>query len=509
MFGVLNPEFLKMGTKASHKGRYKMKGKIAISGFIKIPVLFLLISFLLNQNILAEETDISIKTDSITYSLGARSVLGTGKFAPFLTSANQYDRHSIYSNNLSVWGNIHKDLNFNKFFDYGFGAEIDGNISSKENRIFPGEFYAEAKAWLLIFTAGMKRENFSNSDALLSSGGLLYSRNSRPMPLLTCKSVGWVKVPFTFGLLECMGGMSHGWFTDSTITRNTLLHYKYGGLRLGGKFPIKLSFVLNHAAQWGGTNPYYGTSPATIDNFIRIFLAKSGGADAPATERYNVLGNHIVSKYYGIQYDSKNFNVEFYWQNIFEDTPIRPLGMAYNVEDGLWGISFKMPKFKPLQRVALEFLSTTDMSGPWHDLDGVIYGGMDGYYNNGVYPNGWSFYGMTIGNPWLTSPKYNEGGAIGIQNNMVRLYYLSGLGSIKDINYRATIAYSQNFGNPGWNHDSKDQLSWQLETEKNIGRNLTLIIGFSGDNAKMYGNNFALLAGICWNGAFKYYSDEY
>lgn len=465
--------------------------------------------FFLNTYILAEETDLNIKTDSITYSLGARTVLGSGQYAPFLTAANQYDRHSIYSNNLSVWGNIHKDLNLKKFFDYGFGAEIDGNISSKENRIFPGEIYAEAKAWLLIFTAGMKRENFSSSDALLSSGGMLYSRNSRPLPSLTCKSVGWVKVPFTFGLLECMGGMSHGWFTDSTVTKNTLLHYKYGGLRLGGKFPVKLSYVLNHAAQWGGTNPYYGTSPATLSNFIRVFKAQSGDANAPATERYNVLGNHIISKYYGIEYEAKNFNVEFYWQNLFEDTPMRPLGFAYNIEDGLWGLSVKMPKFKPLQRVALEFLSTTDMSGPWHDLDGVIYGGMDGYYNNGVYPNGWSFYGMTIGNPWLTSPKYNDGGAIDIQNNMVRLYYFSGLGTIKDINYKATIAYSQNFGNPGWVHDSKDQFSWQIETEKNIGRNLKLSLGFSGDNGRMYGNNYALIAGICWNGAFKFYSDEY
>lgn len=441
--------------------------------------------------------------DTLKWSLGSRLVLGSGDYAPFLSAANQYDRHSIYPNNMSLWGNLHLDLDYSKFYDFGYGAEIDANLSEKENRVFPSEIYAESKLWLLVFTAGMKREQFNTTDGLLSSGGFLYSHNSRPLPALSCKSVGWVKVPFTFGFLECNGGMSHGWFSDNAVTKNTLLHYKYGGLRLGGKLPVKLTYVLNHAAQWGGVSEQFGESKVNLENFMRVFLARSGGSDAQIGDITNVLGNHIISKYYGIDVDLKDVSVSFYWQNLFEDTPMRPLGMAYNIEDGLWGLSFKMPRFKPLQRVVAEYFSTTDMSGPWHDLDGVIYGGNDNYFNNWAYPNGWSFYGMTMGNPWITSPKYNKDGNVEMENNMVRLYYLSGMGIIKNTSYKVTLAKSDNYGSCYNPYETKrSQFSWQIETDTPIKNNFSFQAGFSNDIGDMYGNNFAVLFGLTWNGSF-------
>ena len=184
--------------------------------------------------------------DTLLYDLDVRSVLGTGNFAPFLSTANQYDRHSITPNNVSVWGTLHKPMRPTATFDYGFGTELDANLSSQEKRFFPGELYAEGKAWFLIFTAGMKRAVYGNNDPVLSSGGMIWSRNSRPIPRLSIESDGYLKVPYTKGLLEVKGGLTHGWFTDSTVTKHTLLHYKYAGIRLGGACPVRLNYTLHH-----------------------------------------------------------------------------------------------------------------------------------------------------------------------------------------------------------------------------------------------------------------------
>jgi hypothetical protein len=446
-------------------------------------------------------------TDTVDYSLNARINPGFGKYTPFLSSVNQFDRYSLVPNCLSLWGSAHKRMNDSTLFDYGFGSELDANISTSENRFFPGELYVEGKAYFLKATMGMKRRIYGNQDPVLSSGGMIWSQNSRPIPGISVETNDYIDLPYTKGYVEVKGGITHGWFTDNTVTTNTLLHHKYAYVRVGGSFPVNINFGIQHVCQWAGTSPNYGYSRASWANFKRIFLGESGGASSPETEQFNALGNHIISKNLGVDLNLKSINVSLYWQNIYEDGPIKPMYKAFNVEDGLWGASVRLTKFKPLNRFVLEYMSTTDQSGPWHDLDGVIYGGLDNYYNNGVYSNGWTFYGMTIGNPWLTSPKYNEDGTVSVTNNKVRLYYLAGMGSIKDVSYKATFAYSKNWGSPSVVYDKcKRQFSYQLETSTPLHsvRNINLTLGISGDRGAMYGNNFALLLGISYFGNFFY-----
>ena len=448
-------------------------------------------------------------SDTIEYSLNARINAGGGSYAPFLSVVNQYDRHSITPNSISAWGTVNKNIKASRSFDYGFGMEMDANLSKTEKRFFPGELYVQGKAYFINAYAGMKREVFGNQDPELSSGGMLWSQNSRPMPKIAIESNGFIPVPFTKGYLEVKGGLSHGWFTDSTVTTNTLLHHKYAYFRVGGSFPINISYGIQHVCQWAGTSPSYGKSQASWDNYKRIFFGYGGSSDAAATEQYNALGNHIISQNVGLDINLSSANISLYWQDISEDPPVFLMRMnkAYNVEDGLWGMSVRLHDFKPFSAFVLEYMNSTDQSGPWHDLDGVIYGGTDSYYNNGVYPNGWSFYGMTIGNPWLTSPKYNENGIVSFQNNKVRLYYFSGKGSFSTYSYKFTVAYSQNYGSPQNIFDNcKKQLSYQIEasTPLSMLKSTRVSLALSGDHGKMYGNNFAALLGISYSGLFDY-----
>jgi len=447
------------------------------------------------------------RPDSIVYSINSRINGGTGSHTPFLSTANQYDRFSFSPNSLSIWGTLHKEVKSKNKFDYGFGLELDGNVSKTENRFFPGEFYAQGKIYFLNAYAGSKSEVFGDQDEELSSGGMLWSQNSRPMPKLAIESNGYIAVPYTKGFAEVKGGLSHGWFNESSAIQNLLLHHKYGYIRLGGSLPVNIHYGIQHVAQWGGKSTIYGTMPVTLDNYLRIFLGKSGNSSANMSDQINTLGNHIISQNLGLDLKLRFASIAFYWQNLTEDPPVKFITNSPDIEDGLWGMSVKLPKFNLLNHFTIEYVSTTDQNGPWHDLDGVIYGGLDSYYTNGLIPNGWSYKGMTIGNPWITSPKYNVNGTTSTTNNTIRLYYFSGKGMIKSFNYRLTLAYSENFGMTAAIHNEcKKQLSWQFETSTpaKFLKNTQISLGISGDRGSMYGNNLALILGMTYTGFWKY-----
>jgi hypothetical protein len=443
------------------------------------------------------------QNDTINYSLNTRFNGGTGSHSSFLSTANQYGRYSFTPNSLTMWGTLHKEIKSRNNYDYGFGLEFDGNLSNNENRFFPGELFIQGKMHFLNVYAGNKQQVFGNQDEELSSGGMLWSQNSRPMPKLAIESNGFVSVPYTKGYLEVKGGLSHGWFENQKDLKGLLLHHKYAYIRLGGSFPVNVSYGIQHVAQWGGQSNVYGSMPATLDNYLRIFLGKSGNSTANISDQINTLGNHIISQNLGLDLKLRFAKISLYWQNITEDTPVKFITNTPTIEDGLWGMSVKLPKFKPLNHFVVEYLSTTDQNGPWHDLDGVIYGGLDGYYTNGLIPNGWSYKGMTIGNPWLTSPKYNNDGITSITNNTVRLYYFSGKGIIKSINYKLTLAYSENFGlTAAIYQNCKKQFSWQLETSTpaKFIKKTQFNLGISGDRGAMYGNNLTLFLGVKYSG---------
>jgi hypothetical protein len=173
-----------------------------------MPCLLLVIKI---ASLSAQTEDRSNKADSVWYDFNLRSVLGTGNYAPFLTVANQYDRHSIQPNQLSLWSSVHQPVSHAARFDYGYGIELDAQVAKNVHQVFPGELYLEGKGGPFLLIAGRKHAVYGNQDPQLSSGGLIWSRNSRPIQRVSIETDGYVTVPFTRGLREVQGGLTHGW----------------------------------------------------------------------------------------------------------------------------------------------------------------------------------------------------------------------------------------------------------------------------------------------------------
>ncbi|MBR5327374.1 MAG: hypothetical protein IKV31_02435 [Paludibacteraceae bacterium] len=444
--------------------------------------------------------------DSLYYRAEVIGVVSSGTYAPFWLQSNQNGNISAspYSGNLSV--GVYKPAQQDqRWYDYDFAVQMTGRLQSNTpiiwkpfNQTTTGYFnqlYAHIRLYFIDFTAGIKPLVYESIDNSLSSGSMIISGNSQPLPRLSIGIDKYTAFPGTYGYLELKGGITHAWMTDNAYIENYKLHHKYIGLRLGGQLPINLSYEFHHAAQWGGTSPTHGdlTGGSTWRSFINAFLARSGGNTT--NEQLNAQGNHLVSQQLALTAKGQGWNITAYWQNLSEDNLVF-LGFGHNLPDGIFGISMQQNHWPYIQGITYEYMNSTDQSGPWHDRDGLCFGADDRYYQNLIYQNGWNYFYRTIGTPFITSPLYNTDGTIHTLNSRVRLHHLGIRGDIYGFKYRLLCSYAQNFGN---DNTSKLRLStnWAtlLEVSKHVEQAWGLDFGVSiaSDLGTQFGNQIGAM----------------
>ncbi len=433
--------------------------------------------------------------DSVKFEVSMSALGASGDFSPFWLQNNRYDLITHTPIGFNLMGKLKKDYSSQNVWDYGYGASGFFRVDKHKTSILPHEFFIKGKYKALELHIGAREEIIGNQDSTLSIGGLLFSKNTRPMPKITLGIEHFTAVPYTFGLLEVRGAISHGWFTDNIYTKKLLLHHKYFYARLGGKLPVKIQYGIEHGAQWGGKLPPlspFGLQEHSWRDFFVILLGGSGGSGG---EQINALGNHILSQSIRLDVDIKDFEIAAYWQNISEDGPVRPIfSNRMNIADGLWGITLKNNRLNYVNKIIFEYLNTTDQSGPFHDNDGIIYGGADDYFNNYVYLNGWNYFMRTIGTPFITSPVYNTDTSIRSKNSMVRVRHVGLEGKIGGSSYRALASFSTNYGVLHAPSKSND-LSVLLDVKKQLPKLDNIEIGWSvgADFGEFYGNNIGLM----------------
>ena len=444
--------------------------------------------------------------DSLYYRAEVIGVVSSGTYAPFWLQSNRNGNiaASPYSGNISL-GLYKPAQQDHRWYDYDFAIQLTGRAQSNLpttfepfQRNFTGYFnllYAHLRLYFIDITAGIKPQVYESIDSTLTSGSMILSGNSQPLPRISVGIDRYTPFPGTYGYLELKGGITHAWMTDNVYIQNYNLHHKYIGLRLGGKLPINLSYEFHHAAQWGGTSPTHGdlTGGNTWQSFINAFLAKSGGNTT--NEQLNAQGNHVVSQQLALAAKGKDWKVTAYWQNFSEDN-LAFLGVGHNLPDGIFGISAQQTRWPFIQGITYEYMNSTDQSGPWHDRDGLCYGANDMYYRNLIYQNGWNYFYRSMGTPFISSPLYNTDGTIYTLNSRARLHHLGIRGDIYGFKYRILCSYVQNFGN---DNTSKQLLSSNvatlLEVNKHVEKAWGLDFGISiaSDFGSQFGNQIGAM----------------
>ena len=457
------------------------------------------------------------------YSIETGAIASAGKQTPFWLTSNQYGLITPYKLNAYIRFGLNTNLSTDKNIDYDYGFDIIDRQSNTNNKLYLHQAFVRLKLYFVNFQAGSMEEKFGNQDSSLSSGGLLWSGNARPMPKVSIIIPKYTPVPFTRGYLEFKGGISHGWFGDNQFVKDSWLHHKYFYLQFGGRLPVHIHYGSHHFAQWGGesTDPAEGKMPRSFNDFIKVFFAEKGGSNAPISEQMNALGNHLGSRNFGLDVDLSRVKIGVYWQTIYEDSSGKEFR---NIKDGLWGIYIHTKdKNRLINGLVYEFINTTDQSGnndSYWILDGIryfypVFGGVyhwpignDDYFNHGVYRFGWTYHDLVIGTPLITSPavlKVTGNESEYIPNNKVICHHIGLEGKYRNLLYKLFATYYLNYGTNSYPFEPViPQYSFLLQAQivDKLPWGISASLALGIDHGELYGNNAGFRLSLSKKGNF-------
>lgn len=385
------------------------------------------------------------------------ATLHTGNHTPLWQAGNQHGLSSIdnntYIRGAAFYNNTYRSWKLKTGIDLAAAAGFTSTFIVQQA-------YADIRYKWIGLWAGSREINSELLNQQLSSGGLTWSGNARPIPQIAIGIFDYVQLA---PKVQVKAELSYGWFTDTkyqernvgddySYTRKIKYHHKSFFFRFGqpkGKWQFDIGMSLD--AQFGGFKER-GNDVGDLGNgwkdYWNVLIPQSGGNDAPGGEQVWYQGNYMGSEHIKLTYKRTNFSISGYIENYYDDFS----GMGkLNGLDGLWGIEFKANQSQAINNIVIEYYQTTSQSGPLHGLDGSVVGktgGADDYYNNAWYP-GWTHWGMSMGNPLIASPIYNQNGNLAFLYNRVKAIHLGWSGDITpEWAYRAKLSLNRTWGTP-------------------------------------------------------------
>ncbi|RRB12892.1 capsule assembly Wzi family protein [Larkinella knui] len=408
-------------------------------------------------------------TSSVQFSTEVGGMASTARRTPFWFRANQFGTIPSVSPTGTIRigssGLFRADTTKRIWF-FGYGAEVVGNAGPR-GQLLVSEGYVKVGHGSVELVLGRRKEVLGLVDSTLSSGSYSWSGNALPIPKIQIGTSGFAPLHFTNDLLAINAFIAHGWFANTDSIQGSFLHQKaiYG--RIGKPhWKIKVFGGIIHSVQWGGKSNYLDTNhssngelPSSFNDLLHIIVAKqpARAGNLSNHDQVNQFGNHVGSIDVGAEVTFIRWNALLYYQHPFEDKS----GIAMvNFPDGLYGIQLKrrannVEQFFRIQQILAEYLSTMNQSGSTLNIGRRLYEGIDDYFNNFQYLNGWVYKNQILGTPFISrkqdvkSDWQNRPGThkLSIINNRVQVLHLGILGSFSSgIQLQTRLSFSQNYG---------------------------------------------------------------
>lgn len=450
------------------------------------------------------------------YNTEVGIIAGSGTFTPFYMMNNQGGVVPSEPNSGYFRAGVTKNFDPDKKITYSFGMELTGGVNTDANIYLQQAYFdLHLNSWSIF--AGARDEYSMLWDNELTSGSMLWSGNSRPIPQVYIGLPEFTKVPGTNGWLLVRLGVSYGWYTDynyqldmrgenDMYTKGLLYHRKNLLFKFGKpNNPFYGIIGIDMAAQFGGVvnsvkqqdGSYSSVDfPNGIKEYFKVLVPLSGDESSPQIDQVNVSGNHLGIYILTAGYDNDKIDAKIYHEHYFDDHS----GMIFkNKFDGLWGISMRLKKSYGIEGVLFEVMNATNQSGPFlYDTNSIIpvqVSAGDNYYGHLLY-NGWTQRGHTSGTPFITSPLYNNDGYLGFSNTLSRAFHFGVDGTIYDgVRYKLLLSYQNGWGTPYVPFTSKtNQFSSMIEIsyKSPIIRDWELGLSCGVDNGTLYGDNTAV-----------------
>lgn len=415
----------------------------------------------------------------LTYQLSTEMAVGSGDYTAYQLVSNRHHSLSTRPNTGYVRGAVTAAHPLSSKLLLTGGIDVIASVHA-DHQAYLQQLYANLAYDKFFIEIGSREHDAILRDTQLSSGAFAKGTNAKPIPQVRIGTSDFWTVPYTRGWLQIHFEGGYGKFLDSQYRTDVYndyrdVNYKYStGAWYHQKHfyfrtnPAKRFYVtagIEHVAQFAGNK--YGMEngqyvakehPAKLKDFFDIILpvGDKNYFENGAMEDW-VYGNHLGSMTIQLSWNiDKEHLVEAYLEDPFEDGS----GMRKsNGWDGLWGLSYtnKAPGRQWIRRAVVEYFQTTNQSGPLHYdrgdypepirseiTDKVV--GNDEYYNH-TYYGSYTHYGMTPGNPLITSPIYNSDGYSAFRDNRVKAWHVAVSGEVTpSVSYLVKGSYREGMG---------------------------------------------------------------
>lgn len=400
----------------------------------------------------------------LNYEIEAGVSFSKGKHTPLWLTANRQGLSSLQKNNGYLSAGVFLPTDDNRKFTYGLGLELAGAYNNTSAFIVQ-QAYFDLKYHFLQLSIGSKERFGELKNPLLSSGGMTFSGNARPVPQVRIGLPEYVTIPRTKDLLHIKGHVAYGRFTDdnfqqdftqgkSVYNKDVLYHSKALYVKIGNdKTPVVFEGGLEMEAQFGGTvyhkNGNITKIPSRFIDYLKVFVPMSGDGETTGADQVNIYGNHLGSWNFSLEYKFQEWKFRGYYEHFFEDHS--QMFWEYGFwKDCLAGLEVTFPKNRVISSFVYEYLGTKDQTGPFlFDKTEKIpdqVSANDNYYNHCSY-SGWEHWGMGMGNPLLIAPLYNTNGSLSFRSNRVIAHHFGFMGKpISELGYRVLFTHARHWG---------------------------------------------------------------
>jgi len=482
-------------------------------------------------------------TDFVTYVMLMGAISSSGNM-PFWSVANQFGLMPETSGGMaSVGANCRFDelKDFQWCWGVSLAANVEKDLTNGGAKFNPmiDELYASMrfKKVPIRLDLGMKHQpmeflasgedlgQYRNSLGTLSTTGghIVWSGNARTLPGYSL-NLEPLAIPGTKNHLWIYGSFGDYFTLDKRYCQNAMIHSTKAFIRVDFAKHFSFHFGLDHYAVWGGDKcavvPSFG-------NYLRVITGRGAGADGTMNDRLNVIGDHGGGELIKFEYQDEKYYAVFQHDIPYADGS----GMGFqNFPDGVNTLFFGWKdKNRWVSDILYEFAYTMYQSGPIHGElfdengnnktpEGVSTIGIDDYFNNGEYRDGWTYYGRTIGYPmFYTNLKSDKGWTLGVRNNRLIAHHIAISGKFfRKAPYKLLLTYSKNYGiyyNP-YTGESAAQKPWGTVKETPYEQfsaglsgevkvmslfekhNLNVTYGVYSDIGKAIGNSFGATIGL-------------
>jgi hypothetical protein len=438
------------------------------------------------------------------FDLGSSAGYISPEHVPFWLRSNRFGSIPLDNASLSFIGVARKDYSTSRagIFDWGFSVEGRANIGNKSNFILI-EGYTKLRISVFEIRAGRSKEIMGLCDTSLSSGSFSVSGNAPGIPKVQISIPEFYSLPFFGRLFAIKGNYAHGWIGEASMNMDsanlrvdTYLHQSSFYGRFGRpEWKWKLYGGFNHQVQCGNERISYGNSYAFSPLKTYLYVIR-GGTYVDGNTR---LGDHLGSIYLGFEYEFKNVRLLAYRQNIYKAGALYYMA---NISDGLNGLSMVNTNFlrKGFQwrKILVEVFYARSQGGESWSVPRPS--GAEDYYNHYQYLNGWSYQGVGIGNPFISSRTYTMEGLPSYPyqyfiNNRVIAFHFGYEGSIHKWDFILKTSYTLNYGTYSTitQFPETKQFSAYLEVNKELKNGMN--VGFTGafDVGELYYDSYGIL----------------